>query len=531
MQTDTNKQEQIQETSSNFFRHDGPAGTVVFLVALPLCLGIALASGAPLYAGIIAGSVGGIIISLLSGSHVSVSGPAAGLTVIVAAAISTLGSWPLFLASVVICGALQIIMGVLRWGAIADYVPNSVIKGMLAAIGIVIILKQIPHALGRDTDFEGNFSFPSVGGENTITDIVTAVLTASPGPVVISAVSFAILIGWDKFLAPRISALKLVPAPIIVVVAGILLNLGFRSFAPGLQIIDTSHLVTLPVSSSFDQILSQFTRPDLSGFTDQRVWMVGLTLAAVASLETLLALEASDRLDPFKRISPPNRELLAQGVGNMVSGAIGGLPVTSVVIRSSANVYAGARTRMSSFIHGVLLFGSTLLIPGVLNLTPLACLAAILIMVGYKLTSAGLYKQMYRAGYNQFLPFMVTVLAIVFTDLLVGVMIGLVTGIFFVIRANHRDAITVVHQDNYYLFRFNKDVSFVNKSELRTKLRRVPAGSHVILDGTKALYVDRDIQEVVEDFRKLAPYRNITLEVQRVESSPRLQRTEAYGRV
>ncbi len=499
-------------TSGNFFKRDGPAGTVVFLVALPLCLGIALASGAPLFAGVIAGAVGGIVVSILSGSQLSVSGPAAGLTVIVATAIRELGSFQSFLAAVVLAGLLQFLLGVARLGAIADYVPNSVIKGMLAAIGLVIVLKQIPHALGRDKDFEGDFSFLRNGESNTLTDIIAGVLSASPGAMIIALSSLLILVYWDGFAGWAGRFVQLVPAPLVVVAAGIGINHALGLFLPAWKMAAPEHMVALPVADSIGGYFSQFVSPDFQALARPQVWIVAATLAVVGSLESLLSLEAADRLDPYRRISSPNRELRAQGVGNLISGLLGGLPITSVVVRTSANVYAGAMTWMSSFIHGVLLFAATLLIPAVLNLTPLACLASILIVIGFKLTRPVLYRQMFRLGWSQFIPFAVTVAAIVFTDLLKGVLIGLACGIFFVIRANHHAAITVVRQDNYYLMRFNKDASFVNKNELRSRLRRIPAGSHLIIDGRKALYIDHDIHEVVEDFRLLAPHKNITLE-------------------
>ena len=502
----------LDPTSGNLFQYDGPAGTVVFLVALPLCLGIALASGAPLFAGVIAGIVGGIVVSFLSGSQVSVSGPAAGLSVIVATAIQGLGSYQAFLLAVVLAGVIQFLFGVLKFGSIADYVPHSAIRGMLAAIGIVIILKQIPHALGRDKDYEGDFRFFEQSGFNTLTDLLESVLSAHPGAMLISGLSLALLIGWE-FFAPKAGGfLKLVPGPLLAVALGIGLNQAFGFIAPALKLVEPEHLVTLPVAQSAQGFLSMITLPDFSRIADTHIWAIAFTIAVVASIESLLSLEAADKLDPYKRISPPNRELRAQGIGNFLSGIVGGLPVTSVVVRSSANVYAGGRTWMSAFIHGVLLLLSALFIPGLLNLTPLACLAAVLLVVGYKLTKPVLYREIYSQGWSQFLPFLVTLLAIVFTDLLKGVMVGLVTGIFFVIRANHHQAVTVVSQDRYHLMRFNKDVSFVNKNELRTKLRRIPAGSHLIIDGTRALYMDHDIIEVVEDFRKLAPYRDITLE-------------------
>jgi MFS superfamily sulfate permease-like transporter len=508
----------LEPTSGNFFEHDGPAGTVVFLVALPLCLGIALASGAPLFAGIIAGIIGGIVVSVLSGSQVSVSGPAAGLAVIVATAIQNLGSYQVFLVAVALAGVIQFLLGLIRAGVIADYVPNSVIKGMLAAIGVVIILKQIPHALGRDKDFEGDQSFLQQAGDNTLVDIAKSVMSASPGAICIALVSLLVLIYWDQVAAKGGRFLRLVPGPLIVVLLGVGINQAFGFIFPQWKITDPEHLVSLPVSDSMRGFFGHFMLPDFSALTNQRVWVSAATIAVVGSLETLLNLEAADRLDPYHRISPPNRELRAQGVGNLISGLIGGLPITSVVVRTSANVFAGARTWMSAFIHGILLLLSTLLIPGFLNLTPLACLAAILIVVGYKLTKPALYKQMHALGLDQFLPFLVTVVAIVFTDLLTGVLVGMTIGLFFVIRANHHEAITVVCQDNFYMMRFNKDASFVNKNEFRSKLRRIPDNSHVILDGTKALYIDRDIFEAAEDFQKLAPYKNITFEFKHFDS-------------
>lgn len=512
----TQQFDNLQPSADTLLRHDAPAGLVVFLVALPLCLGIALASGAPLFSGIIAGIIGGLIVSVLSGSNVSVSGPAAGLAVIVATGIQSLGSFRVFLLAVVLAGGMQVLMGALRLGVIGDYVPNSVIKGMLAGIGLVIMLKQIPHALGRDKDFEGDLAFFE-GQENTLTDIVEAVLSASPGAILISVVSLAILIGWDSVAARGGKVLKQIPASLLVVICGIGINQLLGQVAPAIQLREAEHMVALPIANSIGEFFAQFMTPDFAAIANPKVWTLALTMAGVASIETLLSLEAADRLDPYKRISPPNRELLAQGVGNLCSGFIGGLPITSVVVRTSANVYAGARTKMAAFVHGALLFLSVLLIPRFLNLTPLACLAAILLVIGYKLTKPLLYQKMYALGWSQFLPFMVTVLAIVFTDLLTGVLVGLALGIFFVIRQNHHESISVVSQGNHYLMRFNKDATFVNKSELRTKLRMIPAGSHLIIDGVKAGYIDRDIVEVVDDFRLLAPYQGITLEVDNIE--------------
>lgn len=510
----------LDASSGNFLKHDGPAGVVVFLVALPLCLGIALASNAPLFSGIIAGVIGGLVVSVLSGSQVSVSGPAAGLAVVVATAIQTTGSFRAFLLAVALAGVIQFLFGILRLGPIADYVPNSVIKGMLAAIGVVIILKQIPHALGRDKDYEGDFSFLELGGMNTLSDIAEAVASASLGAILISGASLLLLLAWEKLATRGVKLFQTVPGPLAVVGLGIATNQLLGVIAPSLQLVDAEHLVNLPVFSSLAEFTQSFTTPDFSAITNQKVWIAAITIAVVASLETLLSLEAADRLDPYKRISPTNKELRAQGVANLLSGLIGGLPITSVVVRTSANVYAGARTWMSSFLHGALLLASVLLIPGVLRLTPLASLAAILIVIGFKLTKPRLYLAMYRLGWDQFVPFIVTVLAVVFSDLLTGVLIGIACGAFFVIRTNHRDAITVVNDGENYLIRFTKDASFVNKSEFRNKLRQLPEGARVWIDGTRALFIDHDIFEVVEDFRKMAPYKGIQIELKNWESSP-----------
>jgi MFS superfamily sulfate permease-like transporter len=503
----------LNPSVENTLRYDLTAGLVVFLVALPLCLGIALASGAPLFAGVIAGVVGGTVVAALSGSQISVAGPAAGLAVIVANAIQTSGTYQIFLCAVVAAGMFQILLGVLRMGGIGNYVPNSVIKGMLAAIGIVIILKQIPHALGRDSDFEGDFAFVRATGSNTLEELAEAVVSANPAALVISALSLAILLLWDRPEVRNVRLFKQIPGPLLVVLGGIGLNEAFRIFAPGFELSDPEHMVRLPVSSSFRQFLQFFTTPDFTGFARQQTYFTGATLAIVASLETLLSIEAADKLDPFKRITQTNRELFAQGIGNTLSGLIGGLPITSVVVRTSANVYAGARTKIAAITHGILLLLAAMFIPAFLNRTPLACLAAILLVIGYRLARVALFRDMWRQGVGQFLPFIVTVLAIVFTDLLIGVGVGFAVGLFFVIRANHRVAFTMVHQDRYYLIRFNKDATFVNKAELKERLRTVPENSTVIIDATKAVYIDKDIYEVVGEFRQLAYFRNIKVEL------------------
>jgi MFS superfamily sulfate permease-like transporter len=511
----------FQPGVANNLKYDLPAGLVVFLVALPLCLGIALASGAPLFSGIIAGIVGGLVISLLSGSEVSVSGPAAGLAVIVATAIQNLGNFRIFLLAVALAGGIQVALGFLRAGVIGNYVPNAVIKGMLAAIGVVIILKQIPHALGRDHNFEGDFDFffGLDKKSNTLSDILQAVYTASPEAVIITVVSFVILLAWEKPFLQRYKFFKLVPGALLVVVLSTLINEAFKRYFTefGLKTED-GHLVALPVADSLNGFFHQFTFPDWSALSNKQVYITALTIAIVGSIESLLSLEASDKLDRFRRISSTNKELVAQGVGNLISGLIGGLPITAVIVRSSANIYAGARTRMSALVHGVLLFFCVLLIPSLLNRIPLACLAAILFVIGYKLTKPELYKKMYKAGFDQFMPFIITVVAIVFTDLLTGVLIGMVFGFFFVIRTNHHSALTLVSQDNYYLLRFNKDASFVNKNELKEKLAQVPSSSNLVIDATKAIFIDSDIYDVVADFQEAARYRNINIELKHFHS-------------
>ncbi|HNG91616.1 MAG TPA: SulP family inorganic anion transporter [Acidobacteriota bacterium] len=513
--------------------YDLSGGLVVFLVALPLCLGIALASGAPLFSGVIAGIVGGLVVGALSGSEISVSGPAAGLAVMVAGGIKSSGSFKAFLAVVVLSGILQIIFGLFRGGRIGDYVPTSVIKGMLAAIGIVIILKQIPHALGQDKDYIGDFGFlQGVGNDNTLFAIVQAILTWNPEAVVIALISLAILLLWERPFLKQNRILSFVPAPLLVVVIGTLINELFRLFFTGFYLrAEDGHLVSLPIATSLSTFFNQFTLPSLSSLTNPEVYTLAITFAVVGSLETLVAIEAADKIDPFKRISNTNRELMAQGIGNITSGMLGGLPITSVVIRTSTNVYAGSRTRMATIFHGVLLLIAVFLIPTFLNRIPLACLAAILCVVGYKLANVSVFKEMYRQGSEQFIPFIITIVAIVFTDLLVGITIGFFFGLFFVIRANHHSAMTCVDQDNYYLIRFNKDMTFVNKAELKEQLTKIPNDVILILDATKSLYIDQDIYEVITEFEELAKYRNITIEKKNLDSKipPQLGWMKLFG--
>jgi len=495
-------------------RHDISAGLVVFLVALPLCLGIALASGAPLMGGIISGIIGGIVVTIFSGSELSVSGPAAGLTVIVSSAIQHLGSYPNFLTAVVLAGALQIAFGYARAGILGDYVPSSVIRGMLAAIGIVIILKQIPHALGRDNDFEGDFSFLELDGKsNTLSELAKSVASASPEAIIIALVSLVVLIFWEKPAVQRYRLLRLIPAPLVVVLLGVVLNEAFRVLFNDFYLkAADGHLVSLPVADSMSALWKQLTFPNISALFDTTTFSTALTLAIVASLETLLSLEAVDKLDPYKRISDANRELKAQGIGNMISGLLGGLPMTAVIVRSSANVYAGGRTRMSAMVHGVLLVIAAVCTPRLLNLIPLASLASVLLVVGYKLARVEVFKAMYKAGREQFVPFMVTVLTIVFADLLTGIALGMIVAMFYVIRTNHQNAVMLVYAHGTYVLRFTKDMSFINKSELKDKLKRVPNDSHLLIDGSQAQCIDSDIYDIISEFAQSTTLRNIQLE-------------------
>jgi MFS superfamily sulfate permease-like transporter len=500
----------------HFWSSDFPASVVVFLVALPLCLGIALASGAPLFSGLIAGIVGGVVVGALSGSSLSVSGPAAGLTSIVAAAILDLGSFQAFLLSVVLAGLIQIGLGFAKAGTIGHFFPSSVIKGMLAAIGLILILKQIPHAVGYDVDFEGDESFFQADGENTFTEILTSLNYLSPGAVLISIACLLILIVWNKNALQRFRFFRVVPAPLGAVAAGILINTLFNSFLQDLAI-DQKHLVTVPQLLGSSEAGSFFVFPDFSLWADPKIYIAAITLAVVASIETLLSIEACDKMDPSHQITPLNRELKAQGVGNIVTGLLGGLPVTSVIVRSSANINAGARTKASAISHGLILMIALLAIPGFLNLIPLSCLAAILLLVGYKLTKFSLYREMYAKGLSQFLPFIITIAAILFTNLLQGVFMGIVVALFYILRTNFQRAVIEVHSDKNYLIKFIKDVSFMHKASLRHVLMKVPDNSNVVIDGSKAHFIDKDILETLEDFIESGKSKNIQVELKGVK--------------
>ncbi len=493
---------------------DFPAAVVVFLVALPLCLGIALGSNAPLFSGIIAGVVGGIIVGSLSGSSLSVSGPAAGLTAIVAVAIGKMPVYEAFLLSVVIAGILQIIFGFLGAGIIGDYVPNSVIRGMLAAIGIILILKQFPHLVGYDTNFSGDEAFFQIDRKNTFSELLYSVNYLSLGAIIIGGVSILILLAWDLPFFKSKALFKYIPGPLAVVVVGTLISVGLQRLG-GRWDLATNHYVKLPVASDFSTFTGFFRLPDWSYLGNYHVWVTGLTIALVASLETLLSIEAIDKLDPYNRSTPTDRELKAQGIGNLVSGMLGGLPITSVIVRSSANLNAGAKTRLSTLLHGSLLLLSVLLIPGLLNTIPLSALAAILIMTGYKLAKPTLFKEFHSKGWDQFVPFVVTIIAILLSDLLIGILIGMGVALFFLIRSNFRSAVMIVHDQNKYLLRFRKDVSFLNKPIVKDKLEAVPENSYVLIDLTRADFIDKDVIDVLNEFMHHAHLKNIQVEIRK----------------
>ncbi len=502
-----------------YFQHlnnDLPASVVVFFVAIPLCLGIALASGAPLFSGLIAGIVGGIVVGAISGSQVGVSGPAAGLTAVVLAAISSLGGYQNFLLAVVLGGVIQILFGVLRAGIIGYYFPSSVIKGMLTGIGIIIILKQIPHFFGYDADPEGDFAFFQVDGENTFSEILDSVNHISLGPTLIALIALGILILWSTVLSKKAKIFQLIQGPLVAVVIGVV----FYNIVKGSELLgfNADQMVSVPVPDDAASFLAQFSFPNFGAITNPEIWVVAFTIALVASLETLLCVEATDKLDPEKRVTPTNRELLAQGIGNMASGLIGGLPVTQVIVRSSANIQSGGKTKMSAIFHGFLLLISIILIPRLLNMIPLSVLAAILFIVGFKLAKPSLFKTMYELGWKQFVPFIVTVVGIVLTDLLTGLAMGLMVGIIVVLIKSYQNS-HFLHiegedvNDNTIKMTLAEQVTFFNKGAILKELDNLPENSYLELDVRKTRYLDNDIIEILDDFSHKAELRNITIKL------------------
>jgi len=512
------------------FKSDFASGLVVFLVALPLCLGIALASGAPLFAGIISGIVGGIVVGFLSNSHLSVSGPAAGLTAIVLTAITQLGTFNSFLLAVLIAGVFQLILGFIKAGSISNYFPTNVIEGMLAGIGVIIFLKQIPHAIGYDTDFEGDEAFLQSDGENTFSELFKIFDYIQIGSLIITVVSLAILISWTK--VDFLKKIKLVPPALIAVMVGILLNHFFIVSGSSLAI-GSEHLVNLPVPQSFDEFKNIFVFPDFSAVSNSKVWIVAMTIAVVASIETLLCIEAADRMDSQKRYTDTNIELKAQGIGNIISALLGGLPMTSVVVRTSANNNAGAKSKMSAIIHGVLLLISVLAIPTLLNKIPLATLASILLLVGYKLANPKIIKHFWEKGKYQFIPFIATFIGVVFTDLLKGVALGIVISVVFVLKGNMQRAYNfrkeeysegdIIHID------LAQEVSFLNKAAIKATLNNIPTNSKVVINATDTVYIAHDVLDLINEFKNIKSRElNISIKLVGFKEAYDLENSDGY---
>jgi MFS superfamily sulfate permease-like transporter len=502
----------------DFLRQDISAGFVVFLVALPLCLGIAVASEAPPISGLITGIIAGIFVSFLAGSELSVSGPAAGLTVTVISATQAIGSFEGLLVATILSGCFQLLLSGLRAGHLATFFPSAVIKGMLAGIGIIIAFKQFPHAIGWKSTFnpeEGMFCFFSPFCLKSLWEqINTTGGHFSPAAILISTSSLAILLWWPNFASRLYRVFRVIPAPLAVVCFGIIFNDALGAIAPSLTLTASEgQLVTIPTLTSVSDLFSHGPSDVWSWLTVSKVWSAALAIAMIGSLETLLSLEAVEKLDPLRRVSRPNRELAAQGIGNIAAGALGGIPMTSVIVRSSTNVYAGGRTRISGIVHGILLLLSVLAIPGLLNQIPLAALSAILILVGYKLADAKLIKGVWHDGLDQFLPFVITALGVVVFDLLTGVFIGTIFGLAVVLVMNHHSAFTVVNDESYYFLRFAKDVTFLQKIALKRALARLPDNSQIVVDCGGAMFVDHDILELLQDFKQSAVDRHISVEI------------------
>jgi MFS superfamily sulfate permease-like transporter len=507
--------------SPSLFDHtkqDLSAGLVVFLVAIPLCLGIALASGAPLFSGIIAGIIGGIVVGYFSGSNLSVSGPAAGLTIIVLNAITQLGSFEAFLMASLIAGFIQLIAGYLRAGIIGHYFPSSVIKGMLAAIGIILILKQLPHFLGLHSEFFGSMEFHEPDGTNTFSTLMYAFSHVNGLAFSVGFIALIILIVWDKPFVKNIPLLKSIPGPLVAVLSSIFIPILVGYFQPDWKIAQ-EQFVSLPNLFDSAVLNSAFAFPDFNALFNGDVYVIAITLAVVASLESLLSIEAVDKLDPEKRRSPNNQELKAQGVGNIVSAFLGGLPITSVIVRSSANVNSGAKTKMAAIYHGIFLLVAVVLIPSFLNKIPLSALASVLLLVGYKLTKPALISQQWKLGKEQFIPFVATIFAILFTDLLIGIIIGLHIGAFFIIYSNYKVPFSVIENTHpskdvtHIHIKLSEHVSFLNKANLQHTLEEIEDYSVVTIDGNSTQTIDIDILEILHDFSIQAETRFIKLNI------------------
>tara|TARA_Y100000589_G_scaffold246893_1_gene234735 strand:- start:50991 stop:52505 length:1515 start_codon:yes stop_codon:yes gene_type:complete len=493
-------------------KNDIPAGIVVFFVAIPLCLGIALASEAPLISGLLAGIIGGVVVGFFSGSQVGVSGPAAGLIAIVINAVHDLGSFEAFLLSVFIAGIIQIIFGLFKGGIIAYFFPNAVIKGMLSAIGAIIILKEIPHAFGYDSDFLGDTNFFQPDGENTFSELLKMKNYINPAAIIVSALSLIILVVWEKYIQKIHKVFQILQGPIVVVILGIVANIIFNTYDLGIAF-NKNELVNIPEINNLNDFKMAMTFPDFSFITNHHMWFIALTIAIVASLETLLCVEATDKLDPLKRITPTNRELIAQGIGNIVGGLIGALPITQVIVRSSANITFGGRTKVSAITHGILIFLSLFLFPGILNMIPYSSLAAILLIVGYKLVNPALFKAILKEKNEQYVPFLVTFFGIVFTDLLIGISLGLVTGIIYLLKNNVKTEFKFETEGNSKILKLPEELTFLDKAALRKSLLTIEENSIVKIDFTKVKSLHPDINDIINDFVFSAKDKNIKVEL------------------
>ncbi|MCX8485202.1 MAG: SulP family inorganic anion transporter [Bacteroidia bacterium] len=519
-----------------FNTKDISASIVVFLVALPLCLGIAHASGVPVINGLIAGIVGGLVVGFVSGSHVSVSGPAAGLITLVESSLRDLsGGNPAatatqalqaFAMAVVIAGVLQMLLGLLKVGKLADFIPASVIKGMLAAIGLLLILKQVPHLVGWDADDFGDEGFIQHDGQTTFSEIMVAFNHLTPMAMFIGVMGLAIQFLWDTPALKKMGWLQLLPAPLLVVLLGVGVNAWAIQNNPALSITDHSHLVNIPQFLRSGDGQSLLTFPSIGSLGSMVVWVIAIKITLIASIESLLSIEASDKIDPHKRVSPPNRELIAQGLGNTVSGLFGGIPVTAVIVRSSANVNAGGMTKWSAILHGVWLTVAVLFFPHVLNLIPNAALAAVLIYVGYKLAKPSLIQSEWKKGRVSFMPFVITIVSILLSDLLIGILIGMAVAFYFIIRSNFHRSINLVDLDNNFMVRFQQQATFLNKSLLKTLLDRIPSNAQVIMDLTHCTFMDADILDVIDDFQVKAVERNILISYEFLNDA---QKTKLLG--
>ena len=492
----------------SFLKHDFKASITVFFVALPLCLGISLASNAPLYSGLISGILGGIVVGFISKSHISVSGPAAGLTAICASAITELGTIDIFFLSVAVAGLIQILLGIFRLGGFTHFIPSTVIKGMLAAIGIILIAKQVPLLLGYDkADFWTKELFNVISFNNTFEHAKNIYYHTSKGAIIIALSSLALLIVWKNTLAKKIT---FIPTSFVVVTFGIVMALLFKEFLPTLALKD-SQFVNIP-----DNLFTGIKFPNYQVlFGNAAIWKNAVVICVVASLETLLSIEAVDKLDPYNRITPQNRELVAQGTGNFLSGLLGGLPITAVIVRSSANAEAGARTKLSGIGHGIWLFVFAFFLSSLLNYIPYCVLAVILIRTGYNLAKPRMIRSVYKLGNEQFMPFIVTVVSILFTDLLIGVGIGIAYAGYFIFKNTYKAGFTldtrIEGNIKYYDFRLAINVSFINKKKLKDELEKIPDHAVVHIDGEDSVYIDYDVIETINEFKAKAHHKHIKL--------------------